>query len=1466
MSAKEISPPAAQGGPELSRDAHAVALSQRENERLAALDSYFLLDTANEAVYDAITQLAASICDVPIALISLVDRDRQWFKSTHGLPGVYEIPRASAFCAQAILHGELMEIADVAQDVRFRTNPLVAIEPRIRFYAGMPLINANGHALGALCVIDRQPRRMTQAQRAALRHLSEVVIGLFELRKSEATVAQLARILDKSSNEIFVVDPKTLRFLHVSESAQRNLQYTLDELKQLTPFDLVVGFTREQIDKTIAPLRTGAPQVTVHAHLRRKDGSQYPVEARMQMSDGNGASMYFAIANDITARRRNRERMAHLSRARTVLAECNRTLAHVCDERQLLEQMCRIAAGTGGYSMAWIGMVEKNDERKTITPVAHAGYGNDYRDSIPASWHDGAKGDGPVSNAVRSRRTCTSQNIMDDPTCAPWRDAAARLGFASCVALPLTDRADCIGCLVIYADEPYAFDGDEIALLEELAVDIAHGICASRSRVARLLSEASGSERSGSETEQCFRATFNQAAVGITHTTLEGRFLRVNRKFCEMLGYEETELYNLAPGTLTHPDDRFRHKQDKARLFGGKSETFSSEKRYLRKDGNVLWVRVTMSVVRDIDGKPEYFLGVVEDMTERKNAADALQRSEARYRMLFEASPIPMWVHESATFRILAVNDAAVKLYGYSRDEFLATVASIVAFEDQRSKPMEYWHDADDQAVSVRRRTHQTKHGHVIEAETTTCPFDFNGQRARLVVINDVTEQQRAERALRESEEQFQQLADNIPQMCWITDASQRIVVYLSPAFETITGRTVEVAKANSRILVKIVHPDDRRRIQVARRNAAIGGYDEIFRLVRPDGSIRWMHDRAFPIRDASGQVYRVAGIAEDITDRKHAEERVLHLAHYDALTNLPNRVLCYDRLKQALAQARRNAWSVAVMFVDLDRFKNVNDTLGHAIGDTLLQQASERLSRCIRSGDTVGRYGGDEFIVILSNLDGAQDTGVVAQKITAAFAEPFMLNDSQAYVTASVGIALYPGDSSDQDELVRDADTAMYRAKELGRNNFQFYRASMNERAHEKLNLENDLRGALERHEFRLYYQPKASLSGGEITGFEALIRWQHPERGLVSPVEFVPLLEETGLIGPVGAWVIRAACAQIKAWKDAGIQPAPVAVNLSARQFQSPDLGTMIIAMLDEFKLEPQLLELEITESSLMHNTEDAVRTLKHLEALGLRISIDDFGTGYSSLAYLKRFPLHALKIDRAFVKDIGQDSDDTAITLALISMAHNLGLKVIAEGVETEEQLTFLSANACDEIQGYYFAEPLAAGECTEFLRQKKRLPRLTQRRDAQPASILLVDDDEDSLLLLKRILSSNDYEILIATSARQALKMLSEHNVKVVVSDQQMPGMSGVEFLQRVRSLFPDTVRVMLSGHTEFDTVSNAINKGEIFRFLAKSWDKEQLRRDIREAFELGMSGRGKLISIKGDARLPPESGLLDRQVD
>jgi diguanylate cyclase (GGDEF)-like protein len=465
------------------------------------------------------------------------------------------------------------------------------------------------------------------------------------------------------------------------------------------------------------------------------------------------------------------------------------------------------------------------------------------------------------------------------------------------------------------------------------------------------------------------------------------------------------------------------------------------------------------------------------------------------------------------------------------------------------------------------------------------------------------------------------------------------------------------------------------------------------------------VHDRAFPVRDSAGAVYRVAGIAEDITDRKEAEKRLLHLAHYDVLTGLPNRALFYDRLRQALAQARRNQWITGVMFMDVDRFKNINDTLGHAVGDRLLQQVAERLTNAVRAEDTVGRLGGDEFAMVLSNLGGVQNARRVAQKIMTAFNEPFRLEGAEVFVTSSIGITLYPQDSADQDTLIKNADAAMYRAKEAGRNAYQFYTPEMSERGAALLNLEGGLRRALEREEFLLYYQPKAGVKTGALTGFEALLRWRHPERGLVLPNEFIPVLEETGLIVQVGEWVLNAVCEQINEWTRAGLDPAPVAINLSARQFLARELGSSIKRILDRHRIDPALLELEITESSLMVNPEEATRTLEYLKSLGVGISIDDFGTGYSSLGYLKRFPLDSLKVDRSFVRDVTTDADDATITRAVITMAHALGLEVIAEGVETESQLAFLVENGCDQIQGFYLARPQPAEDCVRSLIERR-----------------------------------------------------------------------------------------------------------------------------------------------------------------
>jgi diguanylate cyclase (GGDEF)-like protein/PAS domain S-box-containing protein len=821
---------------------------------------------------------------------------------------------------------------------------------------------------------------------------------------------------------------------------------------------------------------------------------------------------------------------------------------------------------------------------------------------------------------------------------------------------------------------------------------------------------------------------------------------------------------------------------------------------------------------------------------QRKEAEQALRTSEERYRDVFEASPLPMWVWDDETLDILAVNQAASTRYGYSRDEFLRmNVRDVWAPGEATRYERNIRNRTREQTLQMRRK-HRTKDGAILDTEVTARLFTLDGRPVWLTLVNDVSERVRAEAALRESEEQFRQLAGNIPQVFWITDTSHRQTLYVSPAAETMLGRPLQDILSDPRALVRAVHKADRARVYSARKSAVESGYDETYRIVRADGSTRWVHDRAFPVRDGDGRVYRIAGIAEDVTDRKHAEERLEHLAHYDVMTNLPNRVLFYDRLKHALVQAKRNRWTMGIMFIDVDRFKNVNDTLGHAIGDDLLQQIAGRLTRSVRSGDTVGRLGGDEFSIVLSTLASAQDVNIVAQKIMTAFNEPFRLEGTEVYVTVSIGITLFPDDSSDQDILIRNADAAMYRAKELGRNSYQFYTPEMNASAVRFLGMESGLRHALERNEFLMYYQPKASVADGDMTGLEALLRWRHPERGLVSPAEFIPLLEETGFIIQVGEWVLRAVCSQIKAWEHAGVRPVPVAVNLSARQFAAKDLGPSIRRILEEHQVDPTLIELEITESSLMANIEEAARTLEYLDRLGVSLSIDDFGTGYSSLGYLKRFPLSALKIDRTFVRDITSDGDDATITRAVISMAHNLGLKVIAEGVETRAQLEFLAEYGCNEIQGYYFSHPMAAEDCSAWLRERRRLDLPRPASDSSVPVVLLLDDEENTLAHFQRILAKDGYRILAARNAREGLALLRDHLVDVVVSDQNMPGMSGVDFLQCVQSLSPKTMRILTTRYADFKTMAAAVNKGGIFRCLSKDGTDEVLRASVREAVQ------------------------------
>ena len=473
--------------------------------------------------------------------------------------------------------------------------------------------------------------------------------------------------------------------------------------------------------------------------------------------------------------------------------------------------------------------------------------------------------------------------------------------------------------------------------------------------------------------------------------------------------------------------------------------------------------------------------------------------------------------------------------------------------------------------------------------------------------------------------------------------------------------------------------------------------------LIRRDGSESAIEDSAAPIHDRSGSVTGAVIVFHDVTESRATTLEMSHLAQHDSLTDLPNRLLLKDRISQAIAAARRNNTKIAVLFLDLDGFKEINDSLGHAVGDNVLQSVARRLVSCVRSSDTVSRQGGDEFVVLLSDIKQPSDAGVMASKILTALAASHRFDQHDLQLTASIGLSTYPEDGQDAEILLKHADTAMYEGKQRGHNNYQFFSQEMNVRTIERQSIGADLRRALKRQEFVLYYQPKINLQTGKITGAEALIRWVHPDRGLVSPLQFIPIAEESGLILPIGHWVLRETCRQVQDWIDAGLHATPVAVNVSSLEFRSEGFLESLRSILKDTRLDPRYLELELTEGVLMQHAESFGSILSALKSIGVRLAMDHFGTGSSSLSYLKSFPIDSLKIDQSFVHDITANTDDATIVSAVITMAKSLKKCVIAEGVETEEQMTFLQAHGCDEAQGYYFSKPVVAHQFTQLLKQ-------------------------------------------------------------------------------------------------------------------------------------------------------------------
>jgi diguanylate cyclase (GGDEF)-like protein/PAS domain S-box-containing protein len=699
-----------------------------------------------------------------------------------------------------------------------------------------------------------------------------------------------------------------------------------------------------------------------------------------------------------------------------------------------------------------------------------------------------------------------------------------------------------------------------------------------------------------------------------------------------------------------------------------------------------------------------------QEIIHRKHAEASRQESEAQYRALFEGSPDAILLADPETGIILDANAAASRLLVRPSAE----IAGLHQSEIHPSQKGKYFREAFTQHVEETKEQKGSRpiEHTVLRPDGTEVPVEvlaqlvtIKGKKVLQGVFRDITERKKVEQKLDESIDRFRRLSEAgfegiiISEQGVIVDANTRMAEMLACKFSDLIGSKVS----------DFVAPESLASFENHIRSVSEERY-ELF-AKKKEGAI-------FPVEvqgkslPYEGRILQITAI-RDITERKEAEEQIRYLAYYDSLTGLPNRTFYRELVSRALLLAKRHHWTIAILFIDLDYFKRINDTLGHDIGDQLLRIVGDLVKTCIRQSDfiarseqdelenVVARLGGDEFIVLLNEIAHSQDASRVARRILKELARPFTLAGHEVFVTASIGIALYPLDGNDSDDLLKNADVAMYHAKNQGRNNYQFYTKSMNATSLQRLDLENDLRKATDRNEFVLYYQPTVDIRTKAIIGAEALVRWDHPEKGMISPAEFIPLAEETGLIVPIGKWVLRSACIQNKAWQDAGNKYLRMSVNLSSRQFDQEGLIEVVSEALRDSGFDPRYLELEITESTIMKNPEKAATTLQKLKDMGICLSIDDFGTGYSSLGNLRRFPLDSLKIDRSFVTNITTDSDDAAIITAIIAMARSLKLRVIAEGVEAEEQQAFLRDLGCHEMQGYLFSRPLPVNDFFKLL---------------------------------------------------------------------------------------------------------------------------------------------------------------------
>lgn len=1034
------------------------------------------------------------------------------------------------------------------------------------------------------------------------------------------------------------------------------------------------------------------------------------------------------------ARRKAEHKLLRLSQIYAALSECSQGMVRCSSHAELYALVCQAAVRHGAIRLAWIGLIDGDGSR--VSPVAMQGEGTEYVKGIDIRTDPNLlQGQGPSAIAIREDRPYWCQDFQHDSNTVMWRDRARKYGWLASASLPLHRNGQVVGVFNLYAEETHAFDEQIQGLLQEMAADVDYAVHALEQEAARLEAQAKTLE-----SENRLQLAYRGSHDALWDWNLQTGALHYAPRWWEMIGLQPNSLpldEDLWKRVM-HPADLPRIKSLIRQHLEDQSESFETDCRIQHADGHYVPILVRAFITRDAEGRPIRVSGTNMDLSERVRT----QQTDALRSMMLErltsnmtqaqvldafARSLGGQLDDALCAIVLRQPDGEHVVVGAAAGmpEGFATLleqaplaassgpchACILLGESVQALDLALQPYVPDYLAFMERNGLVSCWAEPIRSGSGEVLGCMALYRTRRIALSDheqallsmaahitgiAIERKHAEQQLELTAKVFEQGGELI----MIADAQGRLV-RVNHAFTRITGYSAEEALGNTPSMLSSGKQDaDFYRAMWATLNSEGHWQGEVWNR-RKDGTLypEWLSISR--LLDASGEVTHYVGTGSDITQRKQDEEKIRMLADYDPLTGLPNRRLLRDRVALALAQAHRKGHSVTLIFLDLDRFKNVNDSLGHHVGDELLTQVASRLKAAVREQDTVCRMGGDEFVLLCPDTD-AVGAGHLASKLLEELSRQYAIEGQDLSITGSLGIAMFPNDGDTFEALSMRADTAMYRAKQGGRNAFCFFAAGMQQQSARVLQLENALRRALDEGQLTQVYQPQVDMLTGAVVGVEALLRWNHPVLGPVSPAEFIPVAEDSGLIHTIGEWTLRNAVRQMRQWQEAGLPLQLVAVNLSAVQFRHPDLPDLVTRILEDEGLPAECLELELTEGVALEDPVGAIAIMARLHERGVRMSIDDFGTGYSSLSYLKRFHVYKLKIDQSFVRDLMDDKEDLAIVVAIIGLARSLGFLTIAEGVETEGQLELLRQHGCDEVQGYHFSRPLAADALAAFVR--------------------------------------------------------------------------------------------------------------------------------------------------------------------